>query len=251
MAQTGTRYLQGESDRFAEVRLSVLEARIEADLACGHHADVLGELAALCRAHPLREGLWAQWITALYRGGRQADALQAYQNLRSALGAELGIDPSPALRRLEAMVLAQDPRAAAARSCAPPTAGAISPQRWMSASKVALAGRDAELRALAAAWAAACAGRSATVLVSGDAGIGKSRLLREFARSVRQWRRSCCTGAATLNWRSPSNHSWSACRRPSRPVPTESWPTSAHRSSPNSPAWSPTCRAGDPICRRR
>ena len=74
LAEAGTRYLQGESDRFAEVRLTVLEARIAADLACGRHAECSTELAALCGGHPLREGLWAQWIMALYRCGRQADA---------------------------------------------------------------------------------------------------------------------------------------------------------------------------------
>ena len=183
LAEAGTRYLQGESDRFAEVRLTVLEARIAADLACGRHAEVLDELAALCGGHPLREGLWAQWIMALYRCGRQAECLQAYQNLRSALGAELGIDPSPALRRLEAMVLAQDP-VLQPPQVSPPIARHLLPAALDIGERVPLAGRDSELRVLVEAWAAARAGRSATVLVSGDAGIGKSRLLRELARSA-------------------------------------------------------------------
>ncbi|HEY5878587.1 MAG TPA: BTAD domain-containing putative transcriptional regulator [Nakamurella sp.] len=183
LAEAGTRYLQAESDRFVEVRLSVLEARIGADLACGRHADVLGELAALCAGNPLREGLWAQWIMALYRCGRQAECLRAYQNLRSALGVELGIDPSPALRRLEAMVLAQDP-VLQPPEASPPTARHLLPSALDVGERVPLAGRGLELRVLATAWAAACAGRSATVLVSGDAGIGKSRLLRECARSA-------------------------------------------------------------------
>ena len=183
LAQAGTRYLEAESDRFAEVRLTALEARIEADLARGRHADVLGDLAVLCPANPLREGLWAQWITAYYRCGRQADALQTYQNLRAALGTELGIDPSPALRRLEEMVLAQDPRLEPQELSPAPDRRHL-PAALDIGERVALAGRGADLHALAAAWATACAGRSATVLVSGDPGIGKSRLLREFARTV-------------------------------------------------------------------
>ena len=185
LAETGTRYLQGESDRLDEVRLTVLEARIEADLASGHHADVLGELSALCQGHPLREGLWAQRVTALYQAGRQAEALQAYRDLRRALGEELGIAPSTAFRQLEAMVLAQDPLLQPQFGVSP-RATAILPAPLNTAEKVALAGRDVELRAMTAAWTAACDGSSGTALVSGEAGIGKSRLLREVARSVRR-----------------------------------------------------------------
>src|SRR3712207_7389495 len=70
--------------------LAAVEARIDADLACGRHAELVGELEALCRAHRLRERLWAQRMLALYRCGRQADALAAGQQLRSILAAELG-----------------------------------------------------------------------------------------------------------------------------------------------------------------
>jgi DNA-binding SARP family transcriptional activator len=81
--------------------MATLEACIEAELACGRHADVVGELEQICRRHPLRERLWGQWMLALYRCSRQADALAAYQLLRTTLADELGLDPGPELRRLE------------------------------------------------------------------------------------------------------------------------------------------------------
>jgi DNA-binding SARP family transcriptional activator len=95
--------------RLEELRLGVLEKRIDADLASGRHADVVAELAALVAEHPLREWFRGQQILALYRCGRQADALESYQTARRILAQELGIDPSPGLQRLEQAILAQDP----------------------------------------------------------------------------------------------------------------------------------------------
>ena len=83
-------------------------ARLEADLALGRHADVVGELEALVAAHPLDERLRGLLMIALYRSGRQADALEAYRQTRRVFAEELGIEPSPALRRLEAAILRQD-----------------------------------------------------------------------------------------------------------------------------------------------
>jgi DNA-binding SARP family transcriptional activator len=108
LAEVGTERLRAESARWEEARLGVVEARVEAELACGRHTELLGELELLCHRYPLRERMWAHRITALYRCGRQADALAVYQQLRATLAEELGIDPSPPLRRLEAAVLAQD-----------------------------------------------------------------------------------------------------------------------------------------------
>jgi len=87
----------------------VVEDRIEADLALGRHAHVIGELEALVAADPLRERLHQQLMVALYRCGRQADALAVYQNARRTLAEELGIEPCQALRQLERAVLEQDP----------------------------------------------------------------------------------------------------------------------------------------------
>ena len=98
-----------EARRLIELRLTALEDRINADLAGGRHADVVPELQALVAEYPLRERLWAQLMVALYRCDRQAEALRAYQRLRTVLGEELGIEPSHDLRRLEDAMLLQEP----------------------------------------------------------------------------------------------------------------------------------------------
>jgi DNA-binding SARP family transcriptional activator len=98
-----------ESARLEELRLAAIEDRIDAELAVGDHAGLAGELEALVARHPLRERLRGQLMLALYRSGRQAEALEGYRELRAMLTTELGIEPSPALRELERRVLQQDP----------------------------------------------------------------------------------------------------------------------------------------------
>jgi DNA-binding SARP family transcriptional activator len=100
---------RAEAARLEEARLTALEERLDADLACGRHGALVAELEALTRAHPLRERLWGQRMVALYRAGRQADALRAYQDLRTTLGDELGLHPSSALQGLEGAILRQEP----------------------------------------------------------------------------------------------------------------------------------------------
>jgi DNA-binding SARP family transcriptional activator len=95
--------------RLEEIRLAAVELRIDADLALGRHDELVGELEALVAEHPLRERLRTCLMTALYRSGRQAEALDAYQAARRALVGELGIEPSPALQELERAILRQDP----------------------------------------------------------------------------------------------------------------------------------------------
>src|SRR5215218_3745723 len=97
-----------EIARLNELRLSAREERIEADLADGRSAELVAELEALAATHPLRERLRAQLMLALYRAGRQAEALQVYQDTRRLLVGELGIEPSQALQRLEQAILRQD-----------------------------------------------------------------------------------------------------------------------------------------------
>lgn len=94
--------------RLEELRLAALELRIDADLALGRHAELVGELRALGAEHPLRERLRAQLMVALYRSGRQGEALEVYQEARLALVAELGLEPGTALRSLEQAILRQD-----------------------------------------------------------------------------------------------------------------------------------------------
>ena len=124
--------LRGEVERLEERRLAALEERIEADLAGGRHAEVLAELAALTAEHPLRERLRGKQMLALYRSGRQADALAAYRDARRTLVAELGVEPSPALRRLERAVLEQDPELGIPDALPPaprPRTSAVAPAR--------------------------------------------------------------------------------------------------------------------------
>ena len=110
-------FAQAEARRLEERRLAALESRAEARLACGGHRELIGELETLTAAHPLRERLWAHRMLALYRAGRQAEALRAYRDLRAILTGELGIEPSPALRELEGRILRQD------AALAPPAPG--------------------------------------------------------------------------------------------------------------------------------
>jgi len=100
---------RAEAGRLEEQRLATLESRAEALLACGRHRDLIAELETLTAAHPLRERFWYQRMLALYRAGRQADALRAYRELRDILVGELAIEPGPELRELHARILRQDP----------------------------------------------------------------------------------------------------------------------------------------------
>lgn len=133
-------FAQADIAWLSELRLRVLEDRIDADLALGRHADLAGELRRIVGEQPLRERLWGQLMLALYRSGRQADALRAYSELREVLGEQLGIDPSPALARLEEAILLQKPDL---NWEPPPTVTADVP-RWRTAP-AAPAARPADL----------------------------------------------------------------------------------------------------------
>lgn len=101
-------FAQVEIGRLEQLRLDAVEDRIEADLALGRHAGVVSELEALVAVHPLRERLHGQLMVALYRCGRRAEALEAYQAARRTPVEELGLEPGPALQRLEQAILQQD-----------------------------------------------------------------------------------------------------------------------------------------------
>src|SRR5215211_2281245 len=159
-----------EADRLAELRLGALEDRVEAELRLGRHRELVAELEGLVRDQPLRERLWAQLLVALYRSGRQADALLAYQRARSVLVEELGIDPGAELRRLHAAILAQDP---GLDLPAPVGAGPARELPQALADGPAFVGRAAELAWLGVAWTGAADGRGGVVFVAGGPGMGK------------------------------------------------------------------------------
>ena len=123
-------FFAAERAHLDELTLVAIESRAEAGLGLGRHGELAGELEALCREHPLRERLWELLILALYRSGRQAEALRAYTEIRDRLVGELGIDPGPALRELQARILAQDPSLAPASAPASPApAQVVAPQK--------------------------------------------------------------------------------------------------------------------------
>ncbi len=167
-----------ERTALEELRMSAVEERVAADLRTGGEAALVPELEALVARHPWRERLWAQLMTALYRTGRQADALQAFQRARTALVDELGVEPGRELRAVEAMVLAQDPRLSG-----PMNALGVLPRAPAVAGPL-MVGRDTELARLLDAYDRASAGTVVRVLLTGPHGMGKTRLLAELAREV-------------------------------------------------------------------
>ena len=118
-------FAQSAIARLEELHIVAIEGRIEADLALGRHDVLVGELGSLIIDHPFRERLRRQFMVALYRAGRQADALSAYQEARRMLSDELGVDPSPALKELERAILQHDPSLAASQEDVSRTAGGV------------------------------------------------------------------------------------------------------------------------------
>ncbi len=115
-------FAASEAERLEDVRLGALEVRFEAELALGRHQAVVGEIRALANSHPARETLRYQLMLALYRNGRQADALAAYAQARRHLVEQLGIEPSARLRDLERAILQHDPALSPPSSAPPPAA---------------------------------------------------------------------------------------------------------------------------------
>jgi YVTN family beta-propeller protein len=129
-------FAQAEASRLDGLRVTAVTERIEADLASGRHAELVGELESLVAAHPLDERLRGLLMLALYRSGRQADALQVYQDIRRLLIAELGLEPGKALKQLEQRILTQDPTLDLAPPRLPPRDATSRPsrRRWFVVS---------------------------------------------------------------------------------------------------------------------
>jgi DNA-binding SARP family transcriptional activator len=207
-------FVPAQAARLNAARVGALGDRIDADLAAGQHRDVIAELEAFVADHPFEERFWAQLMLALYRSGSQADALRCYSRLRSLLRDELGIVPGPAVAELERAILTQDPALDWARPASPTPAPAplfAEPTRRSSAVTRRLArgggparstdviersdlswvpplgtatfvGRRVELDVARGARQRAGAGEQLLMLITGEPGIGKTRLTAEIAR---------------------------------------------------------------------
>jgi DNA-binding SARP family transcriptional activator len=180
-------FAQAEIQRLEELRLSALEARIEADLRLGRHDVVVGELDALVAEHPLRETLHARRMLALYRCGRQAEALEAYQAARRVLIGDIGIEPGAALQQLHEAILGHDDSLELREhsgGMAPAALGDLTfPGPLAAAAGSAFAGRGPELARMLDLWDQPSPATRA-VVVAGEAGIGKTRLAGEFCRAA-------------------------------------------------------------------
>ena len=174
-------FADAERAHLDELTVVAFESRIGADLSRGRHMEVVGELESLCREHPLRERLWELLMIALYRGGRQAEALRAYADIRDRLVNELGIDPSAPLQDLERRILDQDPTLAATVPTPVPAAPAATTTGNLREQLSSFIGRRAELAQLTET-VRTCR----LVTLVGPGGVGKTRLAVEVAASLRE-----------------------------------------------------------------
>jgi DNA-binding SARP family transcriptional activator len=169
-------FATSEAAALDELRLAAVEGRVDADLERGRHAELVPELGTLVRAHPLRERLRGQQILALYRCGRQADALDAYRATKRMLDEELGLEPSPALRELERAILTQDESLAAAATVADeqaPVALAEAARRGPRWGRIALIAAGVVLLLALAAAAAVFATFTASSVTTSHAAVNQ------------------------------------------------------------------------------
>ena len=209
-------FAQTEIARLSELRLALLEERAETELAIGRHIELVSELEELVRQHPLRERLRAQLMLALYRSGRQADALEVYRLGREALVEGLGLEPSPLLRRVQASILRQEP---------PPATEATSPVRdhFEEVADALLAGR-------------------LTVVVGADAEPLAAELARQFGLDPEQVEMPRISQAvATLSGSGPLYDALHAL------VASNGEPTGMHRFLAKLPALLRERGAGQPL----
>jgi DNA-binding SARP family transcriptional activator len=166
-------FAQAETARLKELRVAAIEDRIEADLRAGEAAELVSELQALSAREPLRERLRGQLMLALYRSGRQADALDVYRDARTTLVEELGLEPGRELKELERAILTHDPALERPGKPQGPRAPGV------------FVGRGTELQTVLDALVDARDGRGGVLLLSGEPGIGKTRLADEVTAHAR------------------------------------------------------------------
>jgi predicted ATPase/DNA-binding SARP family transcriptional activator len=169
LAGLGSEALVREAERLEELRLQTLEDRLEADLACGQHRDLVGELQALVAEHPLRQRLTAHLMLALYRSGRASEALEVYRKTRRLLVDELGLEPGEELRALERAILRADP------ALELPT---IAPSN-LPAQATPLLGRERELGEVLELLR-----EKRLLTLTGPGGVGKTRLAQQAASEL-------------------------------------------------------------------
>ncbi len=167
-----TAWFNAEARRLESLRVDALEERFEAELALGAHRELVSELRKAIDGSPFRERLWGQLMLALYRSGRQADALETFQEARRVLSDELALEPGPDLRRLQEAILAQDPAIA-------PVAVAPRPRGNLPSPSTSFVGREDELDRIVDFLRA-----NRLVTLTGPPGVGKSRLAVEAARAL-------------------------------------------------------------------
>jgi predicted ATPase/DNA-binding SARP family transcriptional activator len=167
---TGTAWFAAEARRLETLRVDALEEQFEISLALGEHRELMPSLRSALADNPFRERLWGQLMLALYRSGRQADALDTFQEARSVLADELGLEPGPDLRRLQDAILAHDPAIAAVPADRRRRGN-------LPAAATSFVGREEELARLSSLLR-----EHRLVTLIGPPGVGKSRLAVETAR---------------------------------------------------------------------
>jgi len=242
-------FADAERAHLNELALVATEYRVEADLELGHHNQLVGELEALCRDHPLRERLWELLMLALYRAGRQAEALRAYTEIRDRLVDELGVDPGSSLRELETRVLDHDPSLVAEQPPAPRAPALPSVPGNLPEPLSRFLGRDAELEQVGEAIAS-----SRLVTLIGPGGVGKTRLAVEAAARLREQHPGGTWLASPIPKGSPRP-------RPARsepyglhwvtPSPLDRRPSSSPATSPAARSWSSSTTANTSSTRLR
>src|SRR4051794_27985703 len=194
-------FAQDAITRLDGQRMVAFESAVEAELALGRHSDLIPELKSLVKRHPLSERLRAQLMLALYRSGRQAEALGVYRAARRVLVDQLGIEPSAELRDLARASLAQDKGLTP-----PPQESAPSREGTEKPTRGAFVGYERELSGLEDVLEEALAGRGHLALIAGEPGVGKTRLADELSSVGRArgahvlWGRCRSGGGAPAYW---------------------------------------------------
>jgi DNA-binding SARP family transcriptional activator len=196
-------FAQAEIARLEEERLAALEARVEADLRCGRHAEIVAELGQLAETYPAREQLAGHLMLALYRCERHADALEVFQRARSRLDAELGLEPAAELRKLQRQILEQAPELELATALPRDPAPHPLPPQLRRARSMPYVGRLDELAVLRQASARAGDGATQIVLLGGEPGIGKTRLAAAAALDAHAAGFAVGWGASSEGLRAP------------------------------------------------